>query len=87
MRVRTKELKTAARKVAGRARHEAARRFVELRDELLIEAGRAAEDRQRARARSRLLKKTAAVLAVAGVGTAAVLGTRAAMRGDRKRKD
>lgn len=86
MKVRTKELRATARKVAGRARHEAARRFVELRDELLVEAGRAAEDRQRARARSRLLRKAAAVLAVAGVGTAAVLGTRAAVRGRRKHK-
>jgi hypothetical protein len=86
MKIRTKELKTAARKVAGSARHEATRRLVELRDELLVEAGKAAEDRQRMRTRNRLLKKAAAVLAVAGAGTAAVFATRAAVRRNRKGK-
>ena len=77
MKVRTKALKTA-RKVA-------ARRFVELRDEMLVEAGRAAEVRLQKRARSRVLKKAAAVVAVAGAGTAAVLATRAAVRRQRGR--
>lgn len=84
MKVRTKALKTAAREVAGRARHEAARRFVELRDEMLVEAGKAAEARLNKRARRSILKKAAAVVAVAGAGTAAVLATRAAMRRRRK---
>jgi hypothetical protein len=80
MKVRTKAITTAAREVAERARHEAARRFVELRDEMLVEAGKAAEARLNKRARRSTLKKAAAVVAVAGVGTAAVLATRAAMR-------
>jgi hypothetical protein len=53
---------------------------VELRDEMLVEAGKAAEARLQKRARKNTLKKAAAVVAVAGAGTAAVLATRAAMR-------
>lgn len=82
MKVRTKAITT--REVAGRARHEAARRFVELRDEMLVEAGKAAEARLNKRARRSTLKKAAAVVAVAGAGAAAVLATRAAMRRRRK---
>jgi hypothetical protein len=85
MKVRT-ELRNAARDVAARARHEAARRFVEIRDEMLVEAGKAAEARQHRRARTRVLKKAAAVVAVAGAGAAAVLATRAAMRRQRGRR-
>ena len=84
MRIRT-EFKTAARDIVARARHEAARRFVEIRDEMLMEAGKAAEARLHRRARSRVYKRAAVVVALAGASTAAVLATRAALRRRRGR--
>ena len=60
------------------------REFVTVRDELLVEAGRAAERRIAARERKRKLVRAGTVAAAAGVGVAAILATRAAVRRSRK---
>jgi hypothetical protein len=80
MTIGTRILRTAAREVAARARGEAARRLMEIGEELLLEAGRVVEERRRRRVRHRALARAATVVAVAGAGAAAVLATRAAVR-------
>jgi hypothetical protein len=62
------------------------REFAAVRDELLVEAGRAAQRRIVARERKRALVRAGTVAAVAGAGVAAVLATRAVVRKARKAK-
>jgi len=70
----TKAFNAATRRIAARAGHEAAARLAEVRDELLIEAGRAAEQRQHHRAvRQRVRRAGKRVVAVAAGAAAAVV--------------
>jgi hypothetical protein len=60
--------------------------FATVRDELLVEAGKAAERRLAARARRRALVRAGTAAALAGAGIAAVVATRAAVKRARGKK-
>jgi len=84
MKVAAKTLKAAAKHAATRAGREVAQRLVEVRDEILIEAGRAAEERQHRREVQHRWLKAGKIAAVAGAAAAA-LATGVAVRRARRR--
>ena len=84
MKAKTKQAMKAAVKVAAaKTLAQGVKRSRELAvaaDAALIKAGKAAQDRQRKRARATLLKKAGKVALAAGAATAAVMTVRAVAR-------
>lgn len=81
----TSAFSAALRRIAARAGREAAQRLAAVRDELLIEAGKAAERRQHDRvARQRVRRAGRRVVAVAAAAVAAVAAGLALRRRPRR---
>jgi len=76
----TKAFNAATRRIAARAGHEAAERLAVVRDELLIEAGRAAEQRQHHRAVQQRVRRTGKRVAAIAAGAAATVVAAIALR-------